>query len=50
MSKLLLRGKKDSGGEDKKYVFGDVFILTTFDKLISIGYNAHLVIFFITRR
>ena len=50
VSKLLLRGKKDSGGEDKKYVFGDVFILTTFDKLISIGYNAHLVIFFITRR
>merc|ERR1712242_450474 len=49
-SQLLLRGKKDNGGDDKKYVFGDVFILTTLDKLISIGYNAHLVIFFITRR
>ena len=31
-------------------VMSDVFILTTVEKLISVGYNAHLIIFFTTRR
>ena len=31
-------------------VMSDVFILTTVEKLIAVGYNAHLIIFFTTRR
>ena len=42
--------KSSTGPEDSKYLYGDVFILTTIDKLVSIGYNGHLIIFFLTRR
>ena len=31
-------------------IMSDVFILTTIEKLIAVGYNAHLIIFFTTRR
>ena len=50
ISRIFLRMKSNSGDEDSKYLYGDVFILTTIDKLLSIGYNGHLIIFFLTRR
>ena len=50
ISRIFLRKKSNSGDEDSKYLYGDVFILTTIDKLLSIGYNGHLIIFFLTRR
>ena len=28
------------------FLYGDVFVLTTVEKLLTIGYNAHLIIFF----
>merc|ERR1712062_499052 len=49
ISRLFLR-MKNTGNEDSKYLYGDVFILTTIDKLLSIGYNGHLIIFFLTRK
>ena len=30
------------------FLYGDVFILTTIEKLLTIGYNSHLIIFFAT--
>ena len=33
-----------------RLMMSDVFILTTIEKLIAVGYNAHLIIFFTTRR
>ena len=33
-----------------RLVMSDVFILTTIEKLLAVGYNAHLIIFFTTRR
>merc|ERR1712012_1336750 len=48
LSFFLLRNKK-SEESNRKFLFGDVFILTTIDKLLSIGCNGHLIIFFITR-
>ena len=36
--------------QSSKLLMGDVFILTTFEKLLAIGYNGHLIIFFTTRR
>ena len=36
--------------DNTKFMFGDVFVLTTIDKLLCIGFNIHLVIFFISRK
>ena len=32
----------------REIIYGDVFVLTTVEKLITIGYNSHLIIFYVT--
>lgn len=53
MSKILsiyCARKSKKADSENKYIFGDIFVLTTVDKLISIGYNIHLIVFMSTRR
>ena len=33
----------------KRTLYGDVFVLTTIEKLTVIGYNAHLIVFITSR-
>ena len=47
---LWLTGQKNMFEENSKFIFGDVFVLTTIDKLLTIGFNIHLIIFFISRK